>query len=183
MINATNCVQRRHWLDRSHRQSGVTMIEVLIAVVVVSIGLLGMAALQGVSIQTNQSASLRSKAVLLSSEIIESIRANANRVQYVDVAVPPAPPSMVTQFVDQRPDYEREYEDAAPSTLTTQAQRDLAGWLERVGEALPQGDGRVEVNGASVTVGIRWNDQRFAERFGITGTDAELTEFVYEIEI
>jgi type IV pilus assembly protein PilV len=168
-------------------QSGVTMIEVLVAVLVLSIGLLGMAALQGVSIQTNQSASFRSKAVLLAGEIIDSMRANARRVAYVNVAVAPNPPVMQTRTFSHLEEYERDYADAAPTTSTRQSERDLTGWLERLNEGLPQGQGSIDVTGTAersvVTVSVRWNDQRFAERFGITGTDAELTEFFYEVEI
>lgn len=62
---------RRH---RNH--SGFTLIEVLVTVVVVSIGLLGLAGLQINGLRANVSSEARSKATLLASDIIERMRAN-----------------------------------------------------------------------------------------------------------
>lgn len=59
---------------QSHR--GFTLIEVLVTVVVVSIGLLGLAGLQINGLRANLSSEARSKATLLASDIIERMRAN-----------------------------------------------------------------------------------------------------------
>lgn len=56
------------------RQSGVGMIEVLIAVLVVSIGFLGMAALQAKALSTNNSAMARSMATIASYSILDAMR-------------------------------------------------------------------------------------------------------------
>ncbi|EHQ53729.1 Tfp pilus assembly protein PilV-like protein [Ectothiorhodospira sp. PHS-1] len=56
-------------------QTGVSLIEVLIAVLVISIGLLGVAGLQAVSVQLNQNAYLRSQATHLAYEISDTVRA------------------------------------------------------------------------------------------------------------
>lgn len=52
------------------------MIEVLIAVLVVSIGFLGMAALQAKALSTNNSAMARSMATVASYSILDSMRAD-----------------------------------------------------------------------------------------------------------
>lgn len=59
---------------RNH--SGFTLVEVLVTVVVVSIGLLGLAGLQISGLRANMSSEARSKATLLASDIIERMRAN-----------------------------------------------------------------------------------------------------------
>jgi len=59
---------------RNH--SGFTLVEVLVTVVVVSIGLLGLAGLQINGLRANMSSEARSKATLLASDIIERMRAN-----------------------------------------------------------------------------------------------------------
>jgi len=64
-----------------HRSShqygrGFTLIEVLVTMVVVSIGLLGLAELQISGLRANMSSEARSKATLLVSDIIERMRAN-----------------------------------------------------------------------------------------------------------
>ena len=65
-------------LTSAHHKSvvGFTLIEVLVTVVVVSIGLLGLAGLQISGLRANMSSEARSKATLLASDIIERMRAN-----------------------------------------------------------------------------------------------------------
>lgn len=58
------------------RQSGVGLIEVLIAVLVLSIGFLGMAALLAKSMATNNSAMARSMATISSYSILDAMRAD-----------------------------------------------------------------------------------------------------------
>jgi type IV pilus assembly protein PilV len=58
------------------RQRGIGMIEVLIAVLVVSIGFLGMAALQARALSTNNSAMARSMATVASYSILDAMRAD-----------------------------------------------------------------------------------------------------------
>jgi len=69
---------------RNH--SGFTLIEVLVTVVVVSIGLLGLAGLQISGLRANMSSEARSKATLLASDIIERMRANPLGVTNNDYA-------------------------------------------------------------------------------------------------
>lgn len=57
-------------------QKGMTMLEVLIAVMVLSVGLLGVAGLQTTNLRNSQSAHQRTMAVLLASGMAERIRAN-----------------------------------------------------------------------------------------------------------
>lgn len=57
-------------------QRGVGLIEVLIAVLVLSIGFLGIAALQAKSLATNNSAMARSAAVIASYSILDAMRAD-----------------------------------------------------------------------------------------------------------
>lgn len=58
------------------QQSGSGLLEVLVAVLVLSLGLLGMAGLQARTLQQNQSSLQRSQAVLLSYSILDSLRAD-----------------------------------------------------------------------------------------------------------
>lgn len=58
-------------------QSGVGLIEVLVAVLVLSIGFLGIAALQVMSLSTNNSAMARSMATISSYSIMDAMRADA----------------------------------------------------------------------------------------------------------
>ena len=60
-------------------QSGLSLIEVLITVVLVSIGLLGLAGLQLTSVRNSNSSGERFIATTLAQDIIERMRANRNR--------------------------------------------------------------------------------------------------------
>ncbi|MFC3816360.1 type IV pilus modification protein PilV [Lysobacter sp. GCM10012299] len=62
--------------SRRTRQRGVGLIEVLIAVLVMAIGLLGVAALQAAALRNSQSSLERSQAVVLSYAILDAMRAN-----------------------------------------------------------------------------------------------------------
>lgn len=64
-------------ISPSHKlQKGVGLIEILIAVLVLSIGFLGMAALQAKSLSTNNSAMTRSMATIASYSILDAMRAD-----------------------------------------------------------------------------------------------------------
>lgn len=61
---------------RRRRQRGVGLIEVLVAVLVLSIAFLGIAALQAMSLSTNNSAMARSMATMASYSILDAMRAD-----------------------------------------------------------------------------------------------------------
>lgn len=60
----------------SHRQDGFTLVEVLIALIVLSIGMLGIAALYLESLRASRQALVRTDAVNLASDIADRIRSN-----------------------------------------------------------------------------------------------------------
>lgn len=63
----------------ARHQHGVTLIEILITLLVLAVGLLGLAALQGLSLQTGQVAYQRSQAVNIAYEVADYARANRSR--------------------------------------------------------------------------------------------------------
>ncbi|MET0109994.1 MAG: type IV pilus modification protein PilV [Candidatus Thiodiazotropha sp.] len=68
------------------RQCGMTLIEVLIAAVVLGIGLLGVAALQVNALQGAGNAQFRSKATDLTSSLVDRIRANLDALDTYNTA-------------------------------------------------------------------------------------------------
>jgi len=67
-------------MSSQKRQTGFTLIEVMIAVLIFSIGLMGMAALMVISVKTNQSAYLRTQASFLAQGFSDRMRANMSQI-------------------------------------------------------------------------------------------------------
>ncbi len=68
---------REHTMNHSyHSNSGVGMIEVLVALLVISVGFLNIAALQTAAKKSNYAALQRTSAVILAHDIAEKMRAN-----------------------------------------------------------------------------------------------------------
>jgi type IV pilus assembly protein PilV len=129
------------------RKRGFSLLEVLIALLIFSFGMLGLAALQSFSVKNNQSSSLRSQATVLAYMIIDNMRANR--------------PAVVTG--NYYADYAAATCQAADPTGGSTAARDLAVWRNEIACALPGGQGAVHFPAANkVQVLITWNDARWA---------------------
>ncbi|MBF0340785.1 MAG: type IV pilus modification protein PilV [Magnetococcales bacterium] len=141
-------------IDKQKSQSGFTLLEVLIALVILSVGLLGLAKMQLNSIKFTNSALLRSQAVFLAYDIFERMRANRT------MAVNGAYNTAFDTVVSSPP-------DCVSSTCST-AQMvtfDLAQWKSDLAALLPSGGGEITpiVAGGMeklFTISIRWDDER-----------------------
>ncbi|MFT6270292.1 MAG: type IV pilus assembly protein PilV [Alphaproteobacteria bacterium] len=69
-------IRHTQQFDKLHRQQGVGMIEVLITLVILAVGLLGVASLQFVGSFSNKEALARTQAVLVSDQMTERLRAS-----------------------------------------------------------------------------------------------------------
>ncbi len=121
-------------------QRGVGLIEVLVAVLVLSFGMLGLVGLQTWALRNNQSAMERGMATVQIHSIVDAMRADpvnaANGL--FDIGLDDAAPAGAT------------YRDVA-----------IAQWREGLIEALnPTATGAVDCNGNTCIVTVRWNDQR-----------------------
>ena len=124
-------------------QKGFTLLEVLVAIVVLSIGLLGLAGLMASSVRNNHSAYQRTQAAWLAYDMVDRMRANrANAVAAANnynVAI-----------------------GAASAAAAGLAKNDVDDWKTALGATLPAGDGSVAVTaatGATIVV-VQWNDAR-----------------------
>jgi type IV pilus assembly protein PilV len=106
------------------------MIEVLIAAIVLSIGLLGIAGLQAQSLRKNQSALMRSQASILAYDMADRMRANMPAVNagayHLPVAATNADCTTTT--------------GCTPAQL---AQHGAAEWNAEISQSLPGGEGVV----------------------------------------
>lgn len=67
-------------MEKLRNQTGVGLLEVLIALFVLSVGLLGVASLQFVASKSNHDALMRSQALIAAEQLAESMRANAEYI-------------------------------------------------------------------------------------------------------
>lgn len=74
-------LKKRQGFDGVRGHNGATLIEVLISLLILSVGLLGMTGLQTVSLRNTQSAYLRTQASIASNDVVERIRANLQGVE------------------------------------------------------------------------------------------------------
>jgi type IV pilus assembly protein PilV len=165
----------------AQRQAGFTLVEVLVAALLLSIGLVGLAGLQAAALMNNQSSFMRSQVMALGYDLADRMRSNvpgadANAYDPVNAA-----------FVGA-------CTTTAGCTPQQLAQNDLAEWNAEITDYLPMGQGWVCIDstpddgssaadpqcdgvGTQFTIKIWWDDNRDgvinmtlvnSERFSIT---------------
>ena len=121
-------------------QAGASLIEVMVAVLILSIGLLGVAAMQATALKNSQSALERSQAVVESYAILDAMRAN--------------------QEQGQNGAYTRGMTCTAPSGADL-VDADFGRWITSMQASLgASACGAVNCVAATCTVTVRWNDSR-----------------------
>ncbi|WP_225073741.1 type IV pilus modification protein PilV [Desulfuromonas sp. CSMB_57] len=139
---------------RYSQESGFSLVEVLVALMILTVGLLGLAGLQGRGLRDSQSALVRSRAVQCAEDILDRMRANrANAGAYAVGIGAPGP--------DEWDDM-----DGLLAELSGYAgivQTDLGEWKFSLAQSLPEGDGSVAVNGNLTTVVVQWTESGEAQ--------------------
>lgn len=125
------------------RQRGVSLLEVLIAVLVLAIGILGVAALQATALRNNQGAAERTQAVIQTYTILDAMRANR------DAAL--------------RGEYDMDWRPCeVPADASTRANREKQIWMQQLKAFNPTACGLVQRRAGTdqFVIGIRWDDRR-----------------------
>jgi len=131
------------------RQQGVSLLEVLIAVLVLGFGLLGFALMQTMNVRFVQSANYRTQATNLAYDLIEQMRSNRFQASWYSSASF-TPGSKTVQNV------------CAPGAGTIALADKVTLWQCQVVKALGSDAGaEVSINGGVVRVAITWGDQRW----------------------
>lgn len=142
---------------------GFTLIEVLITLVIMAIGLLGLAGLQINSLRDNLSAEHRGKAAQLAYDMADRMRSNTDRNNliglddYTNAAVEDTDCIIVP---------------VVGCTPTEQAGHDLFEWERDIANSLPLGQGDVSVAAGVYSILVEWDDDRSGS---INASDAAFT--------
>lgn len=136
--------------------AGYSLLEVLVGLIILAIGLLGLAGMQMVSLRQNNDAYLRSQATLHAYDILDRMRANRSHA------------------LDGR--YEIEYGKTPLATLPTAVKEDLVAWKGNLAALPGPGDGEIEMtDGTIVIVRVKWQESR--------DEDADWQEFTTQSEL
>lgn len=156
-ITCTNVQRRRQRVIGRKGAEGVSLIEVLVSVVVLSIGLLGVAAMQSIALRGGQSSLETSQAVIQTNSILDAMRANRINAGAYNT------PGMVCAA------------GGAPGTL---AQNDVSVWIGALKNTIGRpGDtttcGSITGCPDACVITVQWDDQRAgggAARTIVTGS-------------
>ncbi|MFD2231551.1 type IV pilus modification protein PilV [Alkalimarinus sediminis] len=169
------------------KQKGFTLIEILIAALILAVGLLGIAGLQMGGLKNNVSAMYRTQAVQFANDIIDRIRANPTAAYAATLT---AAPSVVTNCASS----------SANCSAANMASYDVTQWKCMLGNfstnsacttlaaadsstnltlGLPSGDGSIVLNGSIYTITITWADDKRLD----SNNNPILTSFVMDFEI
>lgn len=124
------------------QSTGFSLIEIMVALVVLAIGLLGVATLQFQSLRSNNDASQRSSAIWLAQELAERMHANPQGVADNDylaaIDCEAAPAAICADSYDYEESSAVNADDCTPAQL---AAHDL--WELQCGPAIDAGDVKV----------------------------------------
>ena len=139
-------------------QRGVGLIEVLISVLILGIGLLGIAAMQATALRNSQGSFERSQAVILSYSILDAMRANRAAAVNGDYALGGG--NMIC---------------TVPTSADSLAAADMQRWIASLKQTLGHPDdtttcGQVVCVGiGQCTVTVQWDDSRATRNDGDDG--------------
>lgn len=130
-------------------QRGMTMIESLVAIVVLSFGMLGVVGLQAAALQSNKEARYQSSAVRLARELGELLRGNKD----VAIATTSSANPYLVEYTGTLPTTTANCFTAACTTTLQVAQFQIREWLARVADELPGARVSVCIDDASFDSG------------------------------
>lgn len=148
-------------LKNYKQQSGFSLLEVLISLVVLSIGLIGMAGIQQAGVRNNHNALLHSQASMLAYEITDMMRSNAAAVELGRYSRSTSPGNLHSCATT---------ETSAATNCTVDQIRDfhLTTWYDNLAKRLPQGTGAISCQdsntadafpctpGSILTIDVSW---------------------------
>lgn len=167
------------------RQTGLTLVEVMVSIIVLSIGMLGIAGLQATTSKYKVNTWARSASAILLSELVEKMRVNSaaagpgyidRRIDLSNVGSPASPPSeyLLSDDWSTQQGATLTVSKNCETSTCTEAERatyDMSVWRQRVRTLLPQGAALVEGGkGEGVMISLMWMDKEQTDPANATRT-------------
>jgi type IV pilus assembly protein PilV len=137
-----------------NQAGAVSMLELLVAVLITSIGLLGIAGAQLKSLRATNELMARTQAMEMANDMLDRMRLDRDSAIAggYDTLFVPAP-------VD--PD--------APVSPSSFADSEVTAWRASIADLIPSGEGQVAVTGIAASIRMRWGDPADYKTLDITG--------------
>jgi type IV pilus assembly protein PilV len=131
------------------KQNGFTLIEVLVTLVIMAVGMLGLAGMQATSLKNTESSYQRSQATIMAYDMLDRMRANSAGVDsgsYNSISTTAAGGTSNCGSVECDPSAMAGYDDAE--------------WHAQLASLLPAGTGSVAGSGTDslFTITVTWDD-------------------------
>lgn len=143
----TGTGKRRHLSFSSRRQSGFTLIEVMIAILVLAFGLLGFALLQTMNVRFTKSAQQRTVATNLAYELVDVMRSQRSQASFYNAITAASFGGVATPT------------GGCARVVAATPAANITRWKCEVRKALPGGAADVTLLAdGRVTVEVQWGD-------------------------
>ena len=147
------------------RQSGVGLIEVLIAVLVLAVGLLGFTGLQTQALRMNFDSLQRARASMLAEDLFDRMRANPNQALTTEL--------YLRDSADEKPTAETDC-SAAQCTVAEMANWDMRGWMDKLEGVSDAATAAVTRDNRKITIVISLVEQAEGALIGAQLADNEV---------
>ncbi len=155
--------------------AGFTLIEVLVSMIILAVGLLGLANLQVFGLKNSQSSFNRSQASLLAYDIADRMRANITEARKFSTSayITTTTPSVQTAC----------NEVSTSCTTGKMAQNDLYQWKETLSTTLPSGTGSIAYTNSIYTITVSWVEKRPQNESDDDGESSDTSNFLLRFQL
>jgi len=166
----------------ANQARGFTLLEVLVALVILGLSFLGVGRLMMGSVKASDSAYMRTQATMMATAVLDNMR--ANRAAAIAGAYNV---NFGTSGYSASTNCYQILNTGASYDANQIAVCDIAQWEYQLqkGGILPEGDGQISVvsttNGAQATISVRWEDNRAASAFN--PTKANISSIKQQIQL
>lgn len=147
--------------QQTNKSSGFTLLEVMISMVIFSVGMLGLAGIQALALTNNNTAYQRTVAMQHSANMADLIRSSNSFDETIDSNF-----AGIVTSAGSAPSKNCIADDTTTTCSTSElAVFDIFHWKQRLASALPSGRGTVVLASSVYTITIMWDEKRT----GVTG--------------